>query len=199
MQVTLQMKKYIVLTIVVLLGFAIYLYFDIPHSPSEKFAPNAFPWSINKDYKHLIEEFEFVIAYEQDEGSAGWSGYKIIALRDAKWYKITIKSKNIFKPLGNHSALQSKQTEWNIDSATVFLDSLKQYHLFTLPSQTNLIQQCDSFTNVFDGGGFTVEIISGWKIRRQHYYMPYIQYENCPKVREWYYAYRIQNLFQHNW
>jgi hypothetical protein len=80
-----------------------------------------------------------------------------------------------------------------------FLDSLQQYNLFTLPTQKQLIKKCGSFTDVLDGGGYTVEIISGWKIRRQHYFMPYEQYENCPEVMEWYYVDRIQNLLEYRW
>lgn len=198
MQLTDNMKKITAFVLIVLLGCTIYLYFNISNLPI-RFLPNSFPWSINKDYKNLIDEFEFAIAYEQDEGTAGWNGYKIIALKDNEWYKITIKPVDIFKPSDSQSGLQIIQAKWDHNLATTFLDSLQQYHLFTLPSQKKLIEQCDSFTNVIDGGGFTIEIISDWKVRRQYYFMPYTQYENCPDVREWYYVDRIQNLFQQKW
>jgi hypothetical protein len=160
------------------------------------FWPNDFLHNVNTEYLDYVKEFDFAIAYNI-RSSEHHDPYKILACKDEyTWVMITKKYDGPFNV--GYSTI-TLDTIFVMD-ANIFMDSLIQYKLFSMPSDEVLIEKCDgSVWDLPHGEIMEIEIIQGLKVRRMSYISPEYRHAQCPAIEEWRNLYHIKKLFDEKW
>lgn len=174
-----------------------------PGSNYPDFDDNASQDDIYEDVLSIVHQYEFsIVFFNRADLSHSW--YKVFAVVNNRWYKIEVRQ-NIVDSVDRREkpgyAIHRDITTTkpcSPEEANAFLSKLKGYHLFTLPEEDDILEECKP-TGATDGGTIHVQLIDCCKVRSLTYYEPWSLAGRCPAVKELQDIIKIDKLFEEEW